>query len=336
MREAFQVAAPIVAYSVNDILKDGSIPWGPSSRDRLTRLYAEASAHIGKADVAAARKAVEAHGAFKKETETDAGRAFRPQWEAQDLELRGAFALLRGEVLEGIRLLTEAAPKEIDYRAIYDDPPFHPTVVWSRLGRAYLDHASPTLAIEAFTRALAHVRNDPFALAGLAEAHHAAGQTAEAAEAYGRLLTTWSDAEPGLMAFERVKQLGIKASPIDRSPAAQRNYRKTSLDRYGPAIWRPFTAPELTVTDPEGRQITLEQFRGRNVILVFYLGAGCAHCVLQVRDLSQKAADWEGLDAEVVAVSQDSPQSNAASLAKGPLKLRLASDTDYGNARRFK
>ena len=320
----------------DEILKDGSIPWGTSNRDKLTRLYAEASAHIGKADVAAARKAVEAHGAFRKETETDAGRAFRPQWEAQDLELRGAFALLKGEVLEGIRLLTEAAPKEVEYRAVYDDPPFHPTVVWSRLGRAYLDHASPALAVTAFTRALTHVRNDPFALAGLAEAHHAAGQAADAAEAYGRLLTTWSDAEPGLKTFERVKKLGIKASPIDRSPASQRNYRRTSLDRFGPAIWRPFTAPELAVTDPDGRRIGLEQFRGKNVILVFYLGAGCAHCVLQVRDLSQKAADWEGLDAEVVAVSQDTPQSNAASLTKGPLKVRLASDTDFANARRFK
>ena len=320
----------------DEILKEGSIPWGTSNRDKLTRLYAEASAYIGKGDVAGARKAVEAHAAFKKETETDAGRAFRPQWEAQDLELRGAFALLRGEVLDGIRLLTEAAPKEIEYRAVYDDPPFHPTVVWARLGRAYLDHASPALAVTAFTRALEHVRNDPFALAGLAEAYHAAGKTGDAAEAYGRLLTTWSDAEPGIKPFERVKQLGIKASSIDRSPASQRNYRKTALDQYGPAIWRPYTAPELAVTDPEGRKVSLEQFRGKNVILVVYLGAGCAHCVLQVRDLSQRAAEWEGLDTEVVAVSQDTPQSNAASLAKGPLKVRLASDTDHANARRFK
>jgi peroxiredoxin len=320
----------------DEILKDGSIPWGPSNRDKLTRLYAEASAHIGKANVAAARTAVEAHAGFKKETETEAGRAFRPQWEAQDLELRGAFALLRGEVLEGLRLLAEAAPKEIEYRATYDDPPFHPTIVWSRLGRAFLDHASPALAVTAFTRALEHVRNDPFALAGLAEAHHALGRTADAAEAYGRLLSTWSDAEPGIKVFERAKKLGIKAAPIDRSPASQRNYRKTSLDQYGPAIWRPFTAPELAVTDPDGRRVSLDQFRGKNVILVFYLGAGCAHCVLQVRDLSQKAAEWEGLDTEVVAVSQDTPQSNAASLAKGPLKVRLASDADYVNARRFK
>jgi tetratricopeptide (TPR) repeat protein len=184
----------------DEILKPGSIPWGPSSRDRLIRLYAEASAHIGKGDVPAARKALEAHAAFHKELETEAGRAFRPQFEAQDLELRGAFALLSGDVLEGIRLLTEAAPKEIQYREIYDDPPFHPTIVWSRLGRAYLASGSPALAVTAFTKALSHVRNDPFTLAGLAEAHHALGQTAEASEAYGRLLHIWSDAEPGLAA----------------------------------------------------------------------------------------------------------------------------------------
>jgi peroxiredoxin len=331
------LARALVKYERwDEILEDGSIPWGTSARDRLIRLYAEASARIGKGSVPAARKAVEAHGAFRKELETDAGRAFRQQFEAQDLELRGAFALLTGDVLEGIRLLTEAAPKEMEYRQVYDDPPFHPTIGWSRLGHAYLAHGSPALAVTAFTRALSHVKNDPFTLAGLAEAHHALGQTAQAAEAYGRLLHVWSDAEPGLAVLERVRKVGITAEPVDRSPATQRSYRRTTLDQYGPAIWRPYTAPQLTVTDPQGGRITLEQFRGKNVILVFYLGAGCAHCVLQVRALSERAAEWSALDAEVVAVSQDTPQANAASLAKGPLHLRLASDTDHANARRFK
>jgi peroxiredoxin len=320
----------------DEILKSGSVPWGTSNRDKLTRLHAEAAAHIGKKDVAEARKAVSAHSALKAELEKEPGKPMLLQWEAQDLELRGMFALLRGETLEGIALLTEAAPKEIAHRETYDDPPFNPAIGWSRVGRAYLDNGSPALAVTAFGRALHHVRNDPFALAGLTEAHHALGQAREAADAYAQLLYVWSDAEPGNKTLERVRKLGIDVSPIDRSPAPQRNYRKTTLDQFGPAIWKPFTAPELKVTDAEGKPVTLEQFRGKNVILVFYLGAGCAHCVKQVRDLSDRAAEWTALDAHVIAVSQDTPESNAASLAKGPLKVRLASDSGSANARRFK
>jgi peroxiredoxin len=58
--------------------------------------------------------------------------------------------------------------------------------------------------------------------------------------------------------------------------------------------------------------------------------------VKQIRELSERDAEWTGLDAQVIAVSQDTPASNAASLAKGPLKVRLASDSANANARRFK
>ena len=62
------------------------------------------------------------------------------------------------------------------------------------------------------------------------------------------------------------------------------------------------------MTDPTGKRITLDQFRGKNVILTFYLGAGCAHCVKQVKDLSERADEWARLDTVVVAVSQDTPE----------------------------
>ncbi|HUE85846.1 MAG TPA: redoxin domain-containing protein [Vicinamibacterales bacterium] len=66
----------------------------------------------------------------------------------------------------------------------------------------------------------------------------------------------------------------------------------------------------MTVTDAAGHPLTLDRFRGKNVILVFYLGQGCAHCVLQVRELSERAAEWAALDTEVIAVSQDTPAMN--------------------------
>jgi peroxiredoxin len=146
----------------------------------------------------------------------------------------------------------------------------------------------------------------------------------------------WSDAEPGNRRLDRIKALSLRGKPIDRSPAPQRNYRKASLDRFGPAIWQPNAAPRLAVTDPAGTPVTLDQFKGKNVILVFYLGQGCAHCVTQVKELSDRAADWTAQDTEVVVVSQDTPAQNAASQQATPLKVTLASDSAFENARRFK
>lgn len=317
----------------DEILKPGSIPWGTSLRDRLLRSYAEALAKMGKGDPGA-ESAVRQFTSLKSEIDKPENASFALQYEVQSLELRAALALKQGDALKGLMLLTEAAPKELELRSQYDDPPFYPTLMYAKLGYAYLEQGSAKLAADAFEKALAAVKNDPFALAGLARARHAAGETQAAAEAFGRLQHVWSDAEPGLRALDAAKATGLRAAAVDRSPGAQRNYRAMKLDQFGPAIWQPFLAPALDAKDSTGRAVSLDQFRGRNVILVFYLGAGCAHCVLQVKDLSERAERWKTLDAEVIAVSTDAVQSNARS--QPSLNVRLLSDPDVANARRFK
>lgn len=320
----------------DEILKDGSIPWRDQLRDKLGRRFAEASAHIGKKNLEAAQKAVDDHSALKSEIDGQSNSTLKRQFEVQDLELRGSLALLKGDAIDGLTLLTQAAPKELEQRSYYDDPPFYPTLMWSKIGYAYLDQASPKLAVDAFTRALKAVPNDPFALAGLVRAHHALGDTKAATDALGRLEYVWSDAEADVRWLRDARATGLKAAPIDRSPAKQRNYAKTILTQFGPAMWSPFAAPALDVTDSSGKRLALDEFRGKNVILVFYLGVGCPHCIKQLKDLSERASDYERLDAEIIAVSQDRPEANAKSQDVSPLKMKIASDDNYAVARRFK
>ncbi len=320
----------------DEILKENAIPWGDSLRDRLGSRYTEAMAHIGKKTVDSAMRAVDEHAALKADVDKDSNASLKRQFEVQDLELRGLLALLKGDAIDGITLLTQAAPKELEQRSYYDDPPFFATLMWSRLGYAYLDQQSPKLAADAFARALKAVPNDPFSLAGLVQAHHALGQGKQAADAMGRLEFVWSDAEPGLRWLRDARATGVKSTPVDRAPARQRSYRKATLEQYGPAIWSPFTAPALDVRDPAGNRLTLDQFRGKNVILTFYLGAGCAHCVKQVKDLAERADEWSRLDTVVLTVSQDEPEKNAKSQELSPLRVILGSDGNWENARRFK
>ena len=317
----------------NEILQPGSIPFGASLRDRLAQGHAEALAKLATGDPGGA-KAVADFEALKKDVEKPENESYKTQFEVQSLELRSELAFKRGNAIEGLTLLAQAAPKELELRASYDDPPFYPTLMYAKLGYAYLEQSSPKLAVYAFEKALKAVRNDPFTLAGLTRARHALGDSKAATEALAQLLHVWQDAEPGLRWLQEARKIGIQATAADRSPAPQRNYRRTSLEKYGPAIWQPFAAPALDVRDHTNQSVSLEQFRGKNVLLVFYLGVGCAHCVQQIKDLSERKERWKALDTEVLAVSADTPTANAAS--QESLSVRLLSDDRFANARRFK
>ena len=62
-------------------------------------------------------------------------------------------------------------------------------------------------------------------------------------------------------------------------------------------------APSLKVPDSAGGIHDLVKFRGRNVVLVFFQGVQCAHCVEKLRDLVHEARGLSGSEAEIVAIS---------------------------------
>ena len=151
-----------------------------------------------------------------------------------------------------------------------------------------------------------------------------------------RLLFVTADADKGLAIVSRAMATGIKAAPRDSSPRPQRNYLRTSLEKFGPNKWEPYAAPALDVKDSSGKRVTLDQFKGKNVILVFYLGAECAHCMKQLHDIGNKKDEWEKLDTVVLAVSSAAPSKNADKLkAYGNLPVQILSDDNHANAHRF-
>lgn len=67
-----------------------------------------------------------------------------------------------------------------------------------------------------------------------------------------------------------------------------------------------FPSPALSLPDRHGAMISLESLRGRPVVLVFYLGAGCPHCIEQLRSFAPLKQDYEQAGVTIVAVSTDS------------------------------
>ena len=178
------------------------------------------------------------------------------------------------------------------------------------------------------------VPNDPFTLSVLAQAQVAAGARDKAADTWARLQFIWSDATAGLKPLASARALGLTAPPVDRSPGKQRNYPRTSLDQHGPAIWTANPAPPLDARDATGAVVTLDEFKGKNVLLVFYLGGTCVHCLTQLKQIGEQKDEFGRLDTVLLAVSSDTPEVNAKS--QEGFAWRLLSDPTLANTKRFK
>ncbi len=318
----------------DEMLNPKTLPWDDTYADKVFKAYFEARAWLGKGDLEKAGKNIETLVSLKKDL--DKNKGMEQIYGIHSEELKARLALARGETIVGLGLLAEVAQREYDMQKTYADPPVYPQSLYVSLGEAYLEAKSPVLAAQAFEKALTLVRNDLFALSGLVLAYAGAGDKTKARDAMAELLYVSSDADPDLKVIERAKATGIIASAHDSSPASQRNYARTSLERFWPNRWEPYDAPALEVQDASGKQVTLADYRGKNVLLIFYLGQECPHCMRQLHAIGEKKADWERLDASVLAVSSAAPEKNAAALRElGELPIRLLSDNHFANAHRF-
>lgn len=66
-----------------------------------------------------------------------------------------------------------------------------------------------------------------------------------------------------------------------------------------------YTAPGLTLPDRHGELVSLDDHPGRPVLIVFYLGAGCPHCIEQLQALAPMHKDFVEAGIKVIAVSTD-------------------------------
>jgi len=328
----YALSRGLVKFERWDVVLDGeTIPWRDTAEDKLWRSYFEGLALLGEQDLdGAIQKLIEL-----KELEQEGG-GDRYHKSLLLKELQGLVAIERGEVLEGLGLLEEAAAQQLEEFHHRNDPPRHPRIVSNVLGEAHLEQDSFRLAARCFERTLETVKNDGFALSGLARARFAIGDDEGAREAYGRLRFVWSDADPGLRWLSEVYELGLEAEPTDDSPRAQRRYALEELASFGPGTWEPYPAPELDALDADEERVSLEEYRGRNVVLVFYLGGQCAHCIDQLVAIDERVADFDERNTVVLAISGDTPEDNRRSLKMGELGMRLLTDSDFANARRFR
>jgi peroxiredoxin Q/BCP len=87
-------------------------------------------------------------------------------------------------------------------------------------------------------------------------------------------------------------------------------------------------APDFTLPATGGTQVSLSDFSGRPVVLVFYPGDDTPVCTKQLNSYNDDLAQFEALDAQVLGISAQSMESHDKFSGKHGFRFPLLSDPD--------
>jgi peroxiredoxin Q/BCP len=91
-------------------------------------------------------------------------------------------------------------------------------------------------------------------------------------------------------------------------------------------------APDLALEDQSGNTVRLSDFTGRRVLVYFYPKADTPGCTTQSCSVRDHRQDLAGLDVDVLGISPDRPDEQAAFDRKYSLGFPLLSDPDHAVA----
>ncbi len=95
-----------------------------------------------------------------------------------------------------------------------------------------------------------------------------------------------------------------------------------------PELTEGAEAPDFCLPDQDGREVCLNEFRGRWVVLYFYPKDNTRGCTQEAKDFSELMEEFERLGAVILGVSPDSVRSHKRFQEKHGLKVRLLSDPE--------
>jgi thioredoxin-dependent peroxiredoxin len=89
------------------------------------------------------------------------------------------------------------------------------------------------------------------------------------------------------------------------------------------------TAPDFTLPDQDGDDVTLSALRGKPVVLYFYPKADTPGCTTQACGIRDHRADYEAAGAVVLGVSPDPVGAIRKFADRQSLNFRLLADEDH-------
>lgn len=114
--------------------------------------------------------------------------------------------------------------------------------------------------------------------------------------------------------------------------------KRPELDKLGPFRYSPYPAPTWEAKTRDGETVSSNKYAAKPVIVIFYLGFGCLHCMEQLQEFSPAADKFREAGIELVAISNETPELLTKGLAKydKPINLPLLSDADLNVFKSFR
>ena len=93
-----------------------------------------------------------------------------------------------------------------------------------------------------------------------------------------------------------------------------------------PEVGKP--APDFTLKNNEGKEVSLKDYRGKWIVLYFYPKDFTQGCTIEARNFQRDLAQYEKAGAVILGVSVDSAESHQSFCAKEGLNFKLLADTE--------
>ena len=88
------------------------------------------------------------------------------------------------------------------------------------------------------------------------------------------------------------------------------------------------TAPDFCLKDKDSKKVCLNEFKGKHVVVYFYPKDNTPGCTTEAIGFTGILPELQKLNADVIGISPDSPESHAKFIEKKNIKVILLSDLD--------
>ncbi len=278
----------------------GALDWSDIAAEKVEKIRGLGLAYAAKGDRAGLDGQVKALAALAADEAKKAPGGKAPTSGpivSATAELEGYVRLANGEALPALEAFAKATGMRPE-----------------ALAKAHLAARNFGFAESAARSAVEKQPGQVVPLAVLVEALQANNKEDEAREAYRKLEPLARQADRDLPAFRRLvrvvdawKAAGRWSAPAAAEPATDEAVATTRVDLepLGPLAWAPSPAEPFALADTDGKTWSLADHKGRNVVVLFYLGGKCAHCMQQLQEFGKQAKVFEGLETDLVAVGTD-------------------------------
>jgi peroxiredoxin Q/BCP len=94
-------------------------------------------------------------------------------------------------------------------------------------------------------------------------------------------------------------------------------------------------APSFALSSQDGKPVSLDQFRGKWVVLYFYPKDFTSGCTVEAHNFQRDLSKYEAANAAIVGVSVDSVDSHKSFCTKEGLNFKLLADPDGKVAKEY-